>query len=47
MAATATPGHEANAWMFLQPSIQGIIHPGGDGSVPDALVIGFAFGATL
>jgi len=34
-------------WIFLQPSVQGVIHPGGNGGVPDAMVIGFAFGATL
>jgi len=34
-------------WLFVQPDIQGIIHPGGLGSVPDALVVGFGFGMTL
>lgn len=34
-------------WFFLQPDIQGIIHPNGLGSIPDALVVGFGFGVTL
>lgn len=31
-------------WMYLQPDLQYIIHPGGTGDIADALVIGFQFG---
>ncbi|MEA3489275.1 MAG: carbohydrate porin [Candidatus Omnitrophota bacterium] len=34
-------------WFFVQPDIQYIIHPGGTGKVPNAMVIGSRFGFTF
>lgn len=34
-------------WLFVQPDIQGIIHPGGSSDIDDAVVIGFAVGTVF
>ena len=34
-------------WLFFQPDIQYIIHPGGSGDIPNALVIGFQLGVDI
>lgn len=32
---------QATKWLQIQPDLQYIVHPGGSGEIPDALVIGF------
>lgn len=34
-------------WIFVQPDLQGILHPSGHADVADALVVGFAVGMIL
>ncbi|MFC2149607.1 carbohydrate porin [Candidatus Auribacterota bacterium] len=34
-------------WLFMQPDIQYIIHPGGTGDIPNALVLGWRVGVTF
>ena len=34
-------------WLYVQPDIQGVLHPNGTGRVPDALVLAVRVGVTL
>ena len=34
-------------WMFLQPDLQIILHPGGTSNIPTAYVVGTRFGLTF
>jgi porin len=38
---------QVNKWSFVQPFVQYVIRPGGDGQVPNATVLGLHFGVTF
>lgn len=31
-------------WFYLQPDVQGVLSPGGTGTIPNALVLALEFG---
>ena len=41
MLIEATYIIELTKWLSIQPDLQYIVHPGGSGEIPNALVIGF------